>query len=436
MQSRIFGGVLLVVLALGISLSAQVLPLAQITDPECRNLQRQYSGELQQIATDAAALRFPFPFYFSQALGVDEVRQKQLPQGSIRFERVQGQMALAVSGNYYISYSTEKLTQNQRARRTLLDVVVPLLKAEVARSGRNLPFDAYAFEVSHHVRTKVLKVSTEGAENLMIFLPRPVAERLARASDLEAQQSALLDSETYVNGELLTVWLTEDEAPADVRDRYLARHNPNAASKSGVANTADASDIPGPGTLGSPHYIPQSDLLDKIRNNKNTQSEVSPMELQKLQAAHDATLRKLVTDFKTQAHLVDYAPPVFIAFHSGAYLQLSMNTELEQPAGTSQYRIAALAFDTHIAHLLRPVSKLFHDGMRFDGIDFSTTVHQAAQPASISVEYVVPLSALLCYEKYDCTGQELIDRSMVLINGERVSLNLQRAESDVAGGPR
>ena len=48
----------------------------------------------------------------------------------------------------------------------------------------------------------------------------------------------------------------------------------------------------------------------------------------------------------------------------------------------------------------------------------------------MSVEFVVPFQALVCYEKYDCTGQELINRSIVLINGERVALDLQRAEAD------
>jgi hypothetical protein len=33
-----------------------------------------------------------------------------------------------------------------------------------------------------------------------------------------------------------------------------------------------------------------------------------------------------------------------------------------------------------------------------------------------------------CFEKYDCTGQQLLDASSVLINGERVSLDLQIAE--------
>ncbi|MGH9636026.1 MAG: hypothetical protein ACRD72_14445, partial [Candidatus Angelobacter sp.] len=94
------------------------------------------------------------------------------------------------------------------------------------------------------------------------------------------------------------------------------------------------------------------------------------------------------------------------------------------------YRIAAMAFEGHISHVLRPVMKYFHDNPQFDGVDFATTVHQSAQPSSLSVEFVVPFSALTCYEKYDCTGQELINRSIVLINGERVALDLQRAEME------
>jgi hypothetical protein len=147
---------------------------------------------------------------------------------------------------------------------------------------------------------------------------------------------------------------------------------------------------------------------------------------------YDPTLQRLVPELTPQAHFVDYAPPSFIAFHNGAYLQLSMNTDLEQPAGSSQYRIAAMAFESHISHVLRPVTKYFHDNPQFDGVDFSTTVHQPGQSGSQSVEFVVSFATLLCYEKYDCTGQELINRSMVLINGERVALDLQRAEAEYA----
>jgi hypothetical protein len=44
------------------------------------------------------------------------------------------------------------------------------------------------------------------------------------------------------------------------------------------------------------------------------------------------------------------------------------------------------------------------------------------------VEFYFLLSSLRCYEKYDCTGQQLLDAGTVLINGERVALDLQIAE--------
>jgi hypothetical protein len=44
--------------------------------------------------------------------------------------------------------------------------------------------------------------------------------------------------------------------------------------------------------------------------------------------------------------------------------------------------------------------------------------------------------ALSCYEKYDCTGQELINRSIVLINGEGVTLDLQKAEAEFTASSR
>ncbi len=429
---------------LGIQCAAQVLPITKISDPAARILQRQYTEQLKQVATDASRLHFAFPFYFSQALDIDEARQKQLPQGSIHFDRFNGQTVLEITGNYYISYSAEAMKGNQRARRTYEDVVLPLLKIEVARLDRSVPFEAYAFEIAHHVRGKAMKVSTEGPENLTIVIPRGMAERLVKATDLETQQGALLESEVFLNGAPLTLWLSGEDAPEDVRDHYLARHAQSSSSSLQVANsqaTGVQTQVGGtesyePGTLVSAKLIPESELAVKIREHKNAPHDVSPLRMEKLQTAYGTTVQRLSNELKEQAHFVGYAPPAFIAFREGAYLQLSMNTDLEQPGGSSQYRIAALAFDTHIAHMLRPVSKYFHDNPQFEGVDFSTTVHAPGQTAGESVEFVVPFSALACYEKYDCTGQEVINRSTILINGERVELDLQRAEADAAVSSR
>jgi len=66
-------------------------------------------------------------------------------------------------------------------------------------------------------------------------------------------------------------------------------------------------------------------------------------------------------------------------------------------------------------------------------VGFSTTVHLAGKTAaaranSEAVEFFFPFSALRCYANYECTGQQLVDEGTVLINGERVSLDLQIAE--------
>jgi hypothetical protein len=386
--------------------------------------------ELQQISADVASIHFAYPFYFSETLDIDEVRQKQLPQGSVHFANLNGQIVLEITGNYYASYSTSQLSANMRARKTFQDVILPLLKVAVAHVDRTVQLDAYAFEIAHHVRSKVLKVDTEGPENLMLLVPRRAAELLVHAQDVEGQQAALLESSVFLNGEPFTLWLTGDQAPADVNDHYVARFKPDSLPASSLTLGKFE-----PGTLVSRHLIPEAELTRTMRERSRIPPDLSFARMQKLQTTYESVVQQLSTDLKEQAHFVSYAPPAFIGFRDGAYLQLNINTELERSGNSSQYRIAALAFDTHISHLLRLAAKYFHDNPQFEGIDFSTTVHQGPEAPAESVEFIVPFSALVCYEKYDCTGQELINRSVVLINGERVTLDLQRAEAEFSATP-
>ena len=123
-----------------------------------------------------------------------------------------------------------------------------------------------------------------------------------------------------------------------------------------------------------------------------------------------------------------------MAFRNGIYLELSVDTSLPESAAGSRYKLAAMAFDDHVAHLIRPILAYFSEGSKFDGISFSTTVHLAKLTAAgktEAVEFFFPFAALQHYAKYDCTGQQLLDAGTVLINGERVAVDLQNAE----GGP-
>jgi len=163
--------------------------------------------------------------------------------------------------------------------------------------------------------------------------------------------------------------------------------------------------------------------------------DLSPEALQKQQASYRDLLDRMVRELDTQAHFVSYAPPALIAFHNASYLQLSVTTNLSPSDVGSQYRLAALAFDRHISHLVRPLLALFKPDPQFDGIVFSASVHVPSKNAdpelAQSVEFFFHLGDLRHYEQYDITGQQLIDSGFVLINGERVTLQLQSAEADM-----
>jgi hypothetical protein len=55
-------------------------------------------------------------------------------------------------------------------------------------------------------------------------------------------------------------------------------------------------------------------------------------------------------------------------------------------------------------------------------------VDTTSDGSPVAVEFIFPLKLMSAYADFDCTGQQLVDASFVLINGERVSLNLQAAE--------
>jgi hypothetical protein len=403
-------GSLLVLAAIAPAMAQVVSPL-EISDPELRALQQRYTGSLQAVAVQIEGHKFPYPFYFSRVLDVDEVRQRQLDQRSIRFARFESQTVLQITGNYYASYATPPMDGNARARKTFFDVMLPLLQATVPQFPSDQDFQAFALEISHHIRGKVSGIKAENPENVVLVLPRAAAKKLVNATDIEAQQAALLDGRAYLNGEPMMLWLSHDPAPADwnkqAREKRAAPEptpQPTAAAEPSV----------------SPALIKPPPMPVRL---------ITPGTLKTLGASHQEVVTRLLRDLGSQANFVSYAPPAFIGFHEGAYLQLSMTTTLEQMQPVSRYAAAALAFDDHVSHLVRPVLAYFQQDSSFDGVDFSTTVKGPAVEKSLSVEFFLPFSAMRCYAQYDCSGQQLLNSGIVLINGERAGLDLQASET-------
>ena len=415
----------LILVLVGCRASAQVLTPVEIKDPELRTLQQQYINDLRVVGQDIQALPLKYHFYLNRKLDLDESQQQNADQSSIRFDRYNGKTVLAVTGNYYAAYP-EKVAADQRARSTFLNVVMPILKSEVPRFQGNHEVQGYALEISHHVLGNVMGVIVERPENLMVFLPQSGALQLLGSRDENVQQAGLMQGQVFLNAQPVNIWLNgEGPQPVPGSQPALSSIEP-AEPLAGTQSSAGRSGREELNTAAPLVAKPNDIAVPPVR-------DVSPPALAVLQASSQQVVAKLVKELDPEAHFVAYASPGFVAFRQGIYLELSLNTTLPESAAGSRYKLAATAFDDHVAHLIRPTLTYFKGESRFDGISFSTTVHLASRSPAAgkteAVEFFFPFTALRCYEKYDCTGQQLIDTGVVLINGERVALNLQIAES-------
>jgi len=435
---------LLAMLLLGAPLlAAQVVATIEITDPALRALQEQSFNNLKTVGQNITGYQFSFPFYLSRKLDIDERVQKRTDQHSIRFEHYNGSTVIAISGNYYGAYAADRFNEEQRARQTFQDVVVPILKAAVPTFQGDTAVQGYAVEVSHHVISKTMGMLIERPENLMIYLPQAAAVKLVAAQTNLAMQGALLDADVLLNAKQLSIWLTDEDQASVTGD---------APTPPGMARTSAppvASTVTGSGVSVSPaaegEAVKQPDLTPASSSAPLTPPpsmpsahDTSPQALATLQSSIQGASNHMLKELEPEAHFVTYAPPAFVPFHRQVYLELSMTTLLAEPPDASRYKLAALAFDEHISPLIRRVLTFFSGDQNFDGISFSTTVRPRTRPGvpgakALSVEFFFPLDALRRYESYDCTGQQLINEGIVLINGERAGLDLELAQG--AGRP-
>src|SRR5450755_2706152 len=191
-------------------LGAQVVSPPEIRDPELRELQQKHFTELKAVAVAIASHQFPYRFYFSRTLDLNEEQQKTRDQRSIQFAKYGHQTVVEILGNYYAAYSDESMKKEERARRTFEDVMLPMLRAMLQAGVPQLSdepqLQGFALEISHHVRKKVLGVSAEHAENVVLVIPKAAALRLVAAPDEATQAIALEEGSLFINGEAATIW--------------------------------------------------------------------------------------------------------------------------------------------------------------------------------------------------------------------------------------
>jgi hypothetical protein len=371
----------------GVSL-AQVVAPAEIKDVKLRALQSKHQAELTAAAQEMEAHKYPAKFYLTKELDLRGGALFSADRRSIEFSTYGTQTVLRIRANYAAVYPTETPAKD-RVSRTYLDVVVPVLTEAMKNVHDETEMDAVDIEISHHVR-KITVITVDRFENSAFVVPHAVARRIAGAADPEQQLAALKDATVYIDGKVVPF---NGQAPVPAPVTISQRPA-----------------VPTPAPVVEPPPPPKKEVLEQ------RQTGLQPM------------LDRMVQELGSQAHFDPLAKPELAAFRGASYLRVPVVTTLTAADGGSQYRVAALAFDRHVSHLVRLALPYVKSASGFDGIAFRTTVTAGASPAE-SVEFLFPLAELRRYENYDITGQQLINAGFVLINGERVGLDLQTAET-------
>ncbi len=407
---------LAIALAVTALVQAQAVTPMELSDPKAQHLQLRYLQTLMEIGKQIQAHKFPYPFYFSRVLDVDADKMQVADQRSIRFDIYQGKTVLEITGNYYAAYSADRMDSYARLKETFVQVILPILQIETPHFPDDSEFSAFAIEIAHHVRQKVMGVASEQPENITFLIPVPAAQKLVEAKTDDEKQAAVLEAKVFLNGQPFALWL-EEGAPTEA---WKERNRPEPIIKQPAESSAAAS--------AAPAAVAPSVSTNLMKTSPVPMRIVTQESLAKLQSENSETIALMTKSLDKEAHFLPYAAPVFIGFRQGAYLQLSTVTKLNAATGTSRYKLAALAFDEHISHLIRPVLTYFPQEPDFDGIDFSTTIHLADESSPLAVEFFLPFRAMHCFANYDCTGQQVLDSGTVVINGERSALDLQVAE--------
>src|SRR5271167_2344368 len=185
MKALVKGVALMVLLGAIAPLRAQVITPVELPDPKAQRLQQRHLKTLMAIGTEIEAHKFPYPFYFTRVLDVDLSKMQLADQRSIRFDVYKGQTVLEITGNYYAAYSADRMDSYARLKETFQQVVMPLLQVEAPHFPDDSEFFAFAIEVSHHVRQKVMGISSEIPENVTVIIPVPRSEE--HTSELQSR---------------------------------------------------------------------------------------------------------------------------------------------------------------------------------------------------------------------------------------------------------
>jgi len=432
-------GMALLSVASPVLAAAQVSP-NEVSDPALRALEKEYFPQLKTVNQAVARVHFPFPFSLSRYVGLEPAQQVEADTRGLEFVRFKDRVVLKATGNYNAAYSTAQLTRNERASRTFRDVFLPVLQLEAQTIPPDINCDALGFEVAYHVRDKQKTFDYEGKEILVVVLDRADAFLMAQASNDNDRQEILNRSLIYVNGEEFGLSLL-DKDPVFVDKVARSRSKKvdatsTAGSATSVARLTRSQPNLLPGSAGNASSSPvapgeaRGETGGKM-DLSTTKPAAKPEDAERLQSQYKSALAAFAKDGEAKFQFVNYDPPAFVVVSKQLALQMTLkNTQKFDPEKASIYKRAAQTFDLFLAPKMADILAKAPDDDAMEMFDFSivNALASTGKERSEAIEFVIPKGPARQFAASEITNQQLIDKSVVLVNGVRIALNLQLVE--------
>jgi hypothetical protein len=280
-------------------------------------------------------------------------------------------------------------------------------------------------------------------------LDRADAWAISRTASDAERQEILNRSKVFVSGVDYGLSLTEKE-PLNVQmlprsipakpDATSSARSSALTSHSALLKPVISAPLPQPSAAGS-SSAPAESAPAVVATAKPASlpaadpPPVAPAPTQadadRLDERYQSQLTALAKEGAAKFHFVPYAPPAFALFHDQIALQMTLKNSLQfGPAKGSIYKRAAQSFDLFLAPLLKDITERVSPDVEFQVFDFSVLnkLSPTAKETSEAIEFICPRKALRQFVNAEITNQQLLDQSIVLVNGVRIALNLQLVE--------
>lgn len=415
-------------------LLAQVSP-TEIINPQLRTVEKTYFKKLVGINGAVADMKFPFQFSLNRYVGLDPRDQVAADKRGLEFVRFHDRTVLKLTGNYNAAFNADQLSPNERSSRVFNEVILPILRLLPPYFSPNERFDAFGFEVSYHTRKGSRGYEYEGKEILVVvFDTADLFQFISDQSDSD-RQKVLNRSEIYLNGKDFGLALGQRD-PFDIEalDRPRQSQSRLALDRGTLPVSREPGHYPPNGqpsqTLQPPVVQVPENPARMETSTASVKSTVTP-DTERLQAKYQTQLDELTKEGVRRHYFVQYAPPSFGIFRNQIFLQISLRnpTKFEKET-TSIYKRAAGSFDLFLAPQLKSLLAEVPNIPEIEGLEITILNELNSRPSSSSeaIEFICPIRLLRQFANAEITNQELINRSIVLVNEVRIALNLQLVE--------